>query len=101
MPDFARMMPHPALRRSAAWGTWGAAAGIAIGALVGWYLAEIQQCTHLCEGNGLQVPVAMFFGFWAGIVAGVVAAVTFTIWSGRHAGRSSPQPPTHPQSGSR
>ncbi len=89
------MTPHPALRRAAAWGAWGAAAGIATGAFVGWYLAEIQArqldcATHLCEGNGLQVPVGMFFGFWAGIVAGVLAAVTFAIWSRRRSRRSFP-----------
>jgi ABC-type antimicrobial peptide transport system permease subunit len=95
MPNFSRMKPHPAVRRAAAWGAWGAAAGIAVGALVGWYLAEVQSrqldcAKYLCEGMGLQIPVAMFFGFWAGIVAGVLAAVTFAIWARRRSHRSFP-----------
>ena len=74
------MTPHPVIRRSVVWSLWGAAAGIAAGALVGWYLAELQaralDCTaHLCEGVGLQVPVGMFFGCLAGAVLGVTAAV--------------------------
>jgi ABC-type antimicrobial peptide transport system permease subunit len=95
MPDFARMMSHPALLRAVALGAWGAAAGIAFGAIVGWYLAEIQArnldcAARLCEGNGFQVPVGMFFGFWAGILLGVVAAVTFAIWSRRRSRGSAP-----------
>ena len=82
------MSAHPVLRRSAAWGIWGAAGGIAFGALVGWYLADLQaralDCTvHLCEHVGLQIPIGMFFGCLAGAVLGATAAVGSALWRRR------------------
>jgi hypothetical protein len=77
----------PFVRRIAAWGFWGAAIGVALGFIVGRFLAEAQRCTHLCEGNGLQVPIGMFFGFWLGLVIGMVTRSLVAAWTRRRSAR--------------
>jgi hypothetical protein len=65
--------------RVAYWGFWGAAAGVVIGLGIGSFIVSQMDCSGgvTCEWSFL-VPVAgAFWGFWAGLLLGIVACLVY------------------------
>jgi hypothetical protein len=56
--------------------------GVAIGVAAGAYWVSRMDCSGgvTCEGTAYVAPAFGFFGFWIGLVVGVVGSIVSVIW---------------------